>query len=275
LIKNLPDGDEIMKRLEEGITWSELIKIKSQYFPKNPAYVFQGDAYEGLICNYIEMLGKDADGIYNNGKFQLNSNAILEKTKLFIDLVHQYNLAPKRVANFDEGKSFEYALNNDIPFFRGWPTTVKYSNLVSKTTEKLHLLKEAQLPRHDGDRSFSTLGGWNFILSKYSKVKEEAVIFIKFLLSKKMQELNYTSGSYLPILKLFYTGEHFLNKYPKFQTFTRLLNNGVHRPASINYTKISDIISLRIDLALKKELCAEEALRSIQKEIDNIQKSSK
>ena len=275
LINNLPNSDGIVEKINNGISWNELIEINHKYFSNKPAYVFQGDAYEGLICNFIEALGKDFESFYARDQFNINTPAIRDKTKLFIDLIHKHKLSPNDVTTFDEGKSFDYALNNDIPFFRGWPTTVKYSNLVSKTTEKLNLLREAQLPKHDNDLSASTIGGWNFILSRYSNVKEEAVTFIKFVLSQKIQELNYTSGSYLPILNSFYQQEEFLIKYPKFSTFTKIINNGIHRPSLTNYTKLSDILSLYINKALKREITVEQALESAQYEIDFILSSSK
>ncbi len=274
IIGSLPESEKIEEKLEKGISWTDIIEIKKRYFPGKYAYIFQGDAYEGLICNFIEFLGNDTERLYSGNKFNIFDPVIIEKTRQFADLIYKHKIAPVDVTTFDEGRSFEYALNNDIPFFRGWPTTVKYSNLVSKTTQKLNLLKEASLPGNGKNAGSSAIGGWNFILSRYSGVKEEAVTFIKFVLSEKIQELNYTSGSYLPILKSFYENKEMLEKHPKSVEFRTILNNGVHRPAMQNYTKISDIISLYLNKALKKELTTETALKKAQQKIDLILNSS-
>ncbi|MBK7104768.1 MAG: extracellular solute-binding protein [Ignavibacteriae bacterium] len=268
LISQLKNSGEIEHKLKNGITWEEIISLKKENLNKEFLYVFQGDAYEGLICNFIEILGNKSENIYKNNVFNVNNIYSIEATQRLVDLIYKYKISPQIITSFDEGRSFEYALKNDIPFFRGWPTTFKYSNLVSRTTSKLNLLEEAPLPRNSNSVSTSTIGGWNFVLSSYSSVKEEAVTFIKFVLTQEMQELNYTSGSYLPILKSFYNNEDLIKKYPKLGEFKTIIKNGLHRPSDYNYTKISDILSLYLNKALKKELSVEEALKTAQAQIE-------
>jgi multiple sugar transport system substrate-binding protein len=268
LIAKLNNSDFIKSKLKQGITWDELISLKNNFPDNKYLYVFQGDAYEGLICNFIEVLGNNTKNIYSNKKFNIYNYYAIESTQRLVDLIYKYKITPKEVYNFDEDKSFEYALDNDIPFFRGWPTTVKYSNLVSRTTSKLNLLDEAPLPRNINNNSRSTIGGWNFVLSRYSSVKKEAITFIKFVLSQEIQELNYRSGSYLPILKSFYIDDNLLKYYPQLKEFKNILDNGLHRPSDYNYTKISDILSFYLNKALKKELTVEQALKAAQQQID-------
>ena len=269
IIEKISNSEEIKQKLEDGISWEELIKFRDKNFPGKNIYVFQGDAYEGLICNYIEQLG-DVKSIFKNGKFNVYDTNAIKSAQILVDLIYTHKLSPAEISDFDESNAYEYALNNDVPFFRGWPTTLKYSNLVSKTTNKLNLLKEAPLPKGLNENSTSSIGGWNFILSRFSSVKKESVTFIKFVLSKKIQELNYKSGSYLPILKSFYNDKEMIAKYPRLREYKNIIANGLHRPSDYNYTKISDILSLYLNRALKKELTVNEALKSAQIEIDSI-----
>lgn len=274
LISKLKNSDSVIAKLKRGITWKELIDLKKD-FPQNKfLYVFQGSAYEGLICNFIEVLGENASSIYNNKKYNIFNNYTIKSTQKLFDLIYKFKISPIDVTDFDEDKSFEYALKNDVPFFRGWPTTVKYSNLISKTTGKLHLLDVVPLPHEVEFHSKSTIGGWNFVLSRYSSVKNEAITFIKFVLSKESQEMNYKYGSYLPILKSFYNNELWLNKYPKLKEFKDILKNGLHRPSDNNYTKISDILSLYLNKALKQEAAIDDALKAAQEQIDVTQNSN-
>ncbi|MBU0558852.1 MAG: extracellular solute-binding protein [Bacteroidetes bacterium] len=269
LIEKLDNASEVKEKLKEGISWNDLIKLKESFRNKY-LYVFQGDAYEGLICNYIEILGIEGGGIYANGKFDVYNSQTIASAQKLVDLIYKYKITPKDVAKFDESKSYEYALENNIPFFRGWPTTLKYSNLVSKTTNKLNLLGEAALPKGSNGYSTSTIGGWNFILSRFSSVKKEAVTFIKFVVSQEIQELNFNTGSYLPIIKSFYNNNELIKKYPRLGEFKQIIENGLHRPSDDNYTKISDVLSLYLNKALKKELTVQEALKSAQAQINSI-----
>lgn len=270
LIKKITNSEHIEEKLEKGITWDELIELKNKNMHGNYVYVFQGDAYEGLICNYFEMLGGEGGNFYNKGKYDVYNPHSIKSAQRLVDMIYKNKVTPAQVAEFDESKSYEYALENDILFFRGWPTLIRYSNLVSRTMSKLNLLSEAPLPKNYGDHSTATIGGWNLVLSRYSSVKKEAVTFIKFILSQEVQELNYKSGSYLPILKSFYTDTKLLNKYPRLNKFKKIIQNGVHRPSDYNYTKISDVLSMYLNKALKKELSVEEALKASQMQINSI-----
>ncbi len=269
LIGNFSDASVVEKKLREGISWNDLINMKSENLPTDYLYVFQGDAFEGLICNYLEILGSDGS-IYDNGRFEVYNDKTISGAQRLVDFIYKYKISPEEVFAFDESKSYEFALENDVPFFRGWPTTIKYSNLVSKATSKLNLLEEAPLPKSINGNSASTIGGWNIILSKYSSVKDEAMTFVKFMLSKEIQELNYRSGAYLPIRKSFYTDEKMINKYPRLEKYRNIIKRGVHRPSDYNYTKISDILSLYLNKALQKELTVEEALKSAQAQINTV-----
>ncbi|MGD8780709.1 MAG: extracellular solute-binding protein [Ignavibacteria bacterium] len=269
LIKNLSNAPDVEKKLKEGISWDDLINLKNNDLQSDYLFVFQGDAFEGLICNYLEILGTGRS-IYKNGKFDVYNPETISGTQRLVDFIYKYGISPKQVSVFDESKSYEFALQNDVLFFRGWPTTIKYSNLVSKTTAKLNLLEEAPMPKSSNGNSASTIGGWNIILSKYSSVKNEAVTFIKFILSKEIQELNYKSGAYLPIRKSFYTDEKMIDRYPRLQKYKSFIERGIHRPPDYNYTKISDILSSFLNKALKKELTVEEALKSAQIQINTV-----
>ncbi|MCF6269290.1 MAG: extracellular solute-binding protein [Melioribacteraceae bacterium] len=269
LIEKFKNAEVLKEKLKRGITWDELIKLKNENLNKEFLYVFQGDAYEGLICNFIEVLG-NVESIYKNKKFNVYNSNTIKSVQNLVDLIYKYKISPVNVTRFDEGKSFEYALKNNIPFYRGWPTTIKYSNLVSRTNSKYSLLEEVPLPKSPLGKSTSAIGGWNFILSHYSSVKNEAVTFIKFVLSQEIQELNYKSGSYLPILKSFYREKEITNKYPRLLKFKSIIESGLNRPSDYNYTKISDILSFYINKALKKELSVNEALKLAQAKIDNV-----
>lgn len=270
LIQKIKNHDYVEERLQKGITWDELIELKNKSMHGNYVYVFQGDAYEGLICNYFEMLGGEGGNFYNKGKYDVYNPHSIKSAQRLVDMIYKNEVTPAQVAEFDESKSYEYALENDILFFRGWPTLIRYSNLVSRTMSKLNLLGEAPLPKNSDDHSTATIGGWNLVLSRYSSVKKEAVTFIKFILSQEVQELNYKSGSYLPILKSFYTDTKLLNNYPRLNKFKKIIQNGVHRPSDYNYTKISDVLSMYLNKALKKELSVEEALKASQMQINSI-----
>ena len=60
--------------------------------------------------------------------------------------------------------------------------------------EKEKFLKIAPLPHLKEHEPGWTLGGWNLMLSKHSQHKPEAIEFIKFMTSKKSQEILFQMG---------------------------------------------------------------------------------
>ncbi|MGC9513067.1 MAG: extracellular solute-binding protein, partial [Fidelibacterota bacterium] len=55
LLKHIPNYTELMKTLQQGISWERLLNLKT-YFPDSYLYNFQGMAYEGLMCHYVEIV---------------------------------------------------------------------------------------------------------------------------------------------------------------------------------------------------------------------------
>ena len=55
IVGRLPDSSAIEEALRRSITWDELTALRDRLnYRGRPFYVFQGKAYEGLICNYFE-----------------------------------------------------------------------------------------------------------------------------------------------------------------------------------------------------------------------------
>ena len=72
----------------------------------------------------------------------------------------------------------------------------------------------------------------------------------------------FQEGGYLPIINSVYEDTLFLDQEPDLKFYRSLMEQGVHRPYLVNYTKISDIISYQLHLAIKKEQSVENALEN-------------
>jgi len=103
------------------------------------------------------------------------------------------------------------------------------------------------------------------MISKFSKNVDEAVLFIKYLVSEEAQSILYLEGGYLPINNSLYQSPE---DY-KLHFYNELMKSGVYRPFLENYTKISDIIVEYLNRAIKKEITVEQALAGAKKKIIN------
>lgn len=273
ILKQLPDFETIEKKLKESITWREFIQLgKRLRYMKHPFYIFPGDSYEGMICSFHETLSLDQGNfIFNRDSLDLNTKEAERGLQLLVDLINKYKLTPAAVTKFDEYKSYLYALNNDAIFLHGWPGFhIHYRNAIEDTT-KINNFSIAALPHFKGSKNFAVYGGWNLMISKYSSKKQAAIKFLKFIQQRDNQELLYKAGGYIPINKAIFQDSVFINKNEELKYYSQLLDSGKHRPFRVDYTKISDIMSYFLNLALKKEMSVEEALHKASAKINSKQ----
>ena len=269
-IDGLPNANEVENELRKSITWDEFIRLGERFKNKrNPFYIFQADNYEGLMCSFTEMMAGLNDPLYSKNAFQLQSGGAEKAVSLMVNLVHKYGISPEIVTQLRENSSFTYCISHDGVFLRGWPN---FERGLQDSTGKGSWGERwsmAPLPHFAGFPPVSILGGWDLMISKYSLHKQEALTFVKFLLSKKVQEIMYEEGGYLPTNTEVYEDKEFMSKNPDLRFYLGLLETGVHRPSLVDYTRISDIISYYIKLAIGQKMTPRAALAAAAATIRN------
>jgi ABC-type glycerol-3-phosphate transport system substrate-binding protein len=76
-------------------------------------------------------------------------------------------------------------------------------------------------------------------------------------------------GNFLPVIEKMYNDSAYINNYPQLAFYKEYFKYGVHRPVLKNYTKVSEIISRYVNLALGKKMSVDEALKTAQYKIEN------
>lgn len=269
IIRKYSNSLELEKKLKNSISWKEFIQLGIKQKTNRPFYVFQGDSYEGLICNYLEVFGGNGGRLLTNNNLQINSVKAQESCQLMVDLIWKYDFSPKLVTNFNENETYYYALGNDVPFFRGWASALKNISVSTVDSNKVQYLEATALPHFKGHQPASVFGGWNLMISKNSTKKKEALEFLKYILSEEAQKTLFETSGLLPILTKIYYDEILIENYPYFPYLLSLIEQGIHRPSLVDYTKISDILSYHINKALKKELSVEDALQQAVEMIES------
>lgn len=264
LLRKIPGYDTLKSKLINSITWKEFLNLSKNFSRNiNPFYIFPADDYEGLVVSFMDLILSQDRNYFKNNNFNFNTPIALKALKLLYDFINVYHISPESVVNFNEASSYKYFIENNGVFLWGWPSYEKDKKNLYKSTSKDKLLVKAALPHFRNLPPTTILGGWNIMVSKYSKKKNEISEFLKFVTSKKAQEMLYVNGAYLPILNTFYNDSAYLKKYPDLIFKKKLLDSGVHRPFLEDYTRISDIISFYVKKALKKEIPVDVALNKI------------
>jgi multiple sugar transport system substrate-binding protein len=263
ILRKLPDHAEIEQRLKSSITWEELIQLYYRLRESRagePFYIYPADNFEGLICSFFEGLASQNQFFLYNDSSGFNTREARKSLGLLVDLVHRHHMSPTDVTQFDEVRGYNFALARDAMIVRGWPGFLEHHTFPEEHIRKYVHIRRAALPHFQGGRPAFTYGGWNFMISKYSRKKDAAVRFIEFALEEENQKKLFKQGGYLPSTKAVYSDSLFLKQNPDLRFYQRIMKHGVHRPYLADYTKLSDVLSYYVHLAIKGEISVDEAL---------------
>jgi len=266
LLNKIAENHNIEQELKNSISWTDLIKVHNEYFRKTgPVFLFPADSYEGLMCMFVELMESQGKSLIQDGKLQLSSAEAHNSLQLMVNLVDKYGITPREVVNSTEKEIYNLFMDKDILCLRGWPAFLNEYPGINVQNNLLSQIKMAPTPHFNSGKPVSVFGGWNLMVSRFSPNVEEAVIFIKYLLSEEAQEIMYKEGGYIPIIQSIYDNK----SDERLLFYKKLIESGVHRPFLENYTKISDIIAGFLNKAIRGELTVDHALKLASERITN------
>jgi len=238
-------------------TWKELLeysikiqKSERENAPNFYGFVWQGAQYEGLICNFIEFAGSNGGGILiKDGKVLINSPENRESLEFMKDLITKYQISPPNT--FTEMKEEEVRMffqQGNALFERNWPYAWKLHQ--SEDSPVKNKIGISSLPHFNSGKSVSTLGGWHIGISKYSDAKLQAMEFISFVTSARIQKKLALELGWNPARKDIYMDKDILQKLPYFRELRDVFENAYPRPNLPFYTQISEVIQKYINSVL-------------------------
>ena len=186
-------------------TWADLFKMakkiqdgEQKTNPNFAGFVFQGNAYEGLTCNTLEWVASVGGGhIIDNGKASINN----ARATTILDAVRQQigKTTPRGVTSYQEDQT-EHAFDaGDAAFARNWP--YQYGIGAGATSKVKGKFNVTVLPHGAKGGSVGTVGGWQLGVSKYSKHKDAAIEFVRYMTPAKLFGAHYNEAS-----KIIYQG---------------------------------------------------------------------
>lgn len=268
LLSKSKEGRELLKKVQQGITWEEFFDMGTAMNTKNPFYIFQASDYEGFICSYIENLLSLDPNYFETKGFNFTTRESRQALQYLVDLVQTTKLSTPLVTSFTEFNSFQYFIQNDGLFVRGWTTYDKDFESEPVDPKKQQCLRKALTPHPTQGQPATLFGGWNLMISKSSKKKDAAAAFMKFLLQNESQEILYKYAGYHPIVQEFYTNPMYEQRYPEIKEMRTFMKYGVLRPVQENYTRYSKIMARYFSLAVAGKMSVDDALRETQRAID-------
>ncbi len=247
-------------------SFSELMAISRAITLKEDGlfgYAGSWKNFEGLTCNYLEFLWAcDGELIINQNEspiVRMDAQQGYDALKLMTDLIYKYQITPEEVTTYSSGDVRKLFSEGRLLFMRDWPAGWAVINAPdSKVKDKVAVMPFVHLKNNA--TSPGTYGGWQYMISKYSRHKSASVKFLKFITSDNEQRKGFEAYSYLPSKKNLYFDDALIHQMPFAQEMVDYFNQSKLRPRQANYDQISLIIQTEVHKTLLGDQSPEEAI---------------
>ena len=250
-------------RIDEApTTWQQVYEQAAQ----EGGIVFQGAAYEGLTCDWLEIAyAAGGEVLSEDGtKAVIDSPENVEATKLMADAIAN-GAAPKAVATYMEPESLAAWQTGKPAMMRNWP----YAYGLSQDTEKLKgKFTVAPLPEYEGAGKAAILGGGNSVISVFSKNPGGALAVVDFLATQEWQTQLTAEFSQASPLKATWDQPEVQKAMPFHAELRQTIEQARARPVSPVYPQISQAIYKNVNRALSGQTSPEEAMKQAQADIE-------
>jgi len=155
-------------------------------------FVFQGDQYEGLVCNALEYVNGAGGRIY--GPQSASTTMQAAQGLATMRSMISSGASPNAVTTYSEAETANDFSGGLAAFARNWPymwSAVQGAG--SKVVNKVGVLPMLHEP---GKPGYSTLGGWWLGINKNSKYPDQAWTFINYLTSMAQQQYYAIHGGH-------------------------------------------------------------------------------
>ena len=237
-------------------TWEQLETDAKAVLAKGQTkygFVWEGDSYEGLTCNFMEYL-TDAGGTATNSGYTsatLNSAAALKAVTFMRSLITS-GVSPAAVTTFQEPQAMNTFASGESVFLRNWDyayeDAITPSDGGKLTASQVGVVP---LPTFAGQTApgYSNIGGWNMYINPHSKHIGADLTFIQWLSSTTAQDILSQKYGFISTVTAVRTSPSVISANPVFAIVPK--TKLVPRPAGTpNYPALSTAIYQNVNGAL-------------------------
>ena len=244
-------------------TWQDVYKQAKA----GNGIVYQGAAYEGLTCNFLEIAFAAGGKILSDDgkKSVIDSPENLKALEFMVNGIKD-GAASKANTTYMEEEARRTFEAGKATFERQWPYAYALGNMKgSKVKGKFAV---APYPPFAGGGKAAILGGHNSVISAYSKNPGGALKLIDYLTSEKRMTRNAVKFSKTPVLAASYADPAVKKALPFIDELKQAVEQAKSRPVSPVYSQISQAIYKNVNNALSGSTDPKAALSKAQKDMD-------
>ncbi len=245
-------------------TWQQVLQMAKS----DGGFGFQGQAYEGLTVDFLEMLYSAGGSVLSSdGKSATIDSPQAQQVLAFLQQGMKDKAIPQANLTYMEEESRNAFQDGRVSILRNWP----YVYSLAKAAKVP--FKVEPLPTWQGGKPASVLGGYNLGISTYSKNPGAALSFINFATGPAAQKKFFIKSSLPAVLTQTYKDPAVDKSQPFAPQLLTAVQNGVPRPVSPVYPQISEAIYKNVYSALSNGTAPSTALKNAQSQINSALKT--
>ena len=245
-------------------TWQQVYQQAGQ----QGGLVYQGDAYEGLTCDYLELAFAAGGQVLNadGTKSAINSPANVKALELMVNGIKD-GAAPKSVITYQEPQTDQAWTSGRYDFMRNW--TYAYAADNKAPSKVIGKYAVAPLPAFQGGGKAGILGGHNSVISAYTKNPGLALKLADYYASPEFQKKALLKYSQAAIIPGVYSDPAVKKAVPYASELLQALSQAKARPVSPVYPQISQAIYKNVNDALAGRTSPQDALKKADSQINS------
>ena len=237
---------------------------------KQDGIVYQGAAYEGLTCDFLEIaFAAGGKVLSDDGKTaEFDSPENLKALQFMVDGIKD-GAAPKSVTTYMEEEARMAFEAGRATFQRNWP----YAYATAKKNAKAPKFEVVPFPEFEGAGKAGILGGHNDVISVNGKNPGGALKVLDFLSSEEEAVTLASEFSLPPAIASAYDDPKVKEALPFAAELKQAISQAKPRPVSPVYPQISAAIYKNVNEALSGSVSPEEALKKGQQQMEQALKT--
>jgi multiple sugar transport system substrate-binding protein len=254
-------------------TWDEMMEtariiMDGEKTPQLQGFSTAGAPIEGTVCTYLVPLWGAGSDLTKGGKLNLDTPEARQPFQLY-GRMKQAGVLPKNIAEIPTDRIRIDMQAGNLIFAMSWGYV--WNRLENDADSKVKgRIGVATLPHDKGGKSATCIGGWQVAVSAYSKNKQEAVKFARYLSSPEVSKMQAILASHLPVFPSVYKDPEVLKANPWFADALPVVEGAKSRPVSHQYPQVSDAIRSNMNAYLAGTKTTDTALADMKSRLQPI-----
>jgi multiple sugar transport system substrate-binding protein len=246
---------------EAPATWEQLYEEAE----KTNGLVYQGERYEGLTVNFIELLSSAGGSVLSEDgeTVEVDSPETREVLEFMASGI-QKGAVSKAVTTYEEESSRRAFESGNATFMRNWP----YAYSLGKESGIADDFDVAKFPGFAGGEGAGALGGYNLGISAFTDNAGGSLAFAEFLVTPEVQQEMFVKATLPATVTSVYKDPQVQKEIPFTEELLKAVEQAEPRPVSPVYTEISQAIYDNVFEVLNGRASADEAASSMNSEIE-------